>query len=270
MPDLSPPHDADALKRLLAGLQYPPALIAEKVRAIYDDLLRRSPRVAAGNFTRLAEPDLALLFDLYDERFFGGGLHRLLDAAGSPLLFRTSRRLTRTAGTTTRFDARRPRSAPPTPARFEIAVSTPLLFQTFHDVERTVYVNGLLCRDRVEALQRVFEHELLHLLEMLLWTKSSCGAARFKTLAWNTFGHTATKHDLITQRERARDRFGLRPGDAVSFVFEGVRRVGVVNRITRRATVLVESATGVAYTNGRRYEKFYIPLGQLEKAAPTP
>ena len=260
-----PPHDADALKRLLAGLQHPPELVAEKARAVYGDLLRRSPRVTAPNFTRLAEPDLALLFDLYDGRFFAGGLRRLLDAAGSPLTFRTSRRLTRTAGTTTRFDPRRPRSAPPTPPRFEIAVSTPLLFQTFHDVERTVYVNGLLCRDRAEALQRVFEHELLHLLEMLIWTRSSCGAERFKTLARNYFGHTATKHDLITQGERARNRFGLRPGDAVAFVLEGVRRVGVVNRITRRATVLVESAAGPVYTDGKRYEKFYVPLAQLQK-----
>ena len=267
MSEFPPLHDADALQRLLAGIQYPPALIAEKARAIYDDILRRSPRVQTGNFTQIVEPDLALLFDLYDERFFSGGLHRLLDAADSPLLFRTSRRLTRTAGTTTRFHARGPRTGPP---RFEIAVSTPLLFQTFHDVQRTVYVNGLLCRDRVEALQRVFEHELLHLLEMLIWAKSSCAAARFKTLAWNYFGHTATKHDLITQGERARNRFGLRPGDSVSFVFEGVRRVGVVNRITRRATILVESASGIAYTNGKRYEKFYIPLGQLEKAAPAP
>ena len=60
-------------------------------------------------------------------------------------------------------------------------------------------VNGLLCRDRTEALQRVFEHELLHLLEMLIWARSSCSAARFRGLAWNYFGHTATKHDLITQ-----------------------------------------------------------------------
>ncbi len=93
----------------------------------------------------------------------------------------------------------------------------------------------------------------------------SCSAPRFKGLAWNYFGHTATKHDLVTQPERASHRFGLRLGDRVAFVFDGVRRVGVVRRITRRATILVESAAGAPYSDGKRYEKFYVPLGQLRK-----
>ena len=272
MSDFPPLHDPDALKRLLAGVQHPPTAVAEKVRGVYHDLLRQSPRIRSGNFTQFADPDLALLFDLYDERFFAGGLRRLLSAAASPLSFRTSRRLTRTAGTTTRFQARRPRTgAALAPPRYEIAVSAPLMFQTFHDVQRSVRVNGLACADRVEALQRVFEHELIHLLEMLLWTRSSCSAARFKGLVWNYFGHTATKHDLITQGERASNRFGVRLGDRVTFVFDGVRCIGVVNRITQRATILVESAAGTVYTDGKRYEKFYIPLGLLEKApAPRP
>ena len=154
--------------------------------------------------------------------------------------------------------------------RYEIAISTTLLFQTFADVQRPVRVNGLLCQDRVEALQRVFEHELLHLLEMLIWTKSSCAAPRFKALAWSYFGHTESKHDLVTQDERATNHFGVRRGDRVTFNFEGARRTGVVNRITRRATILVESADGVVHTDGKRYQKFYVPLALLEKAPAPP
>ena len=101
-------RETDAAKRLLSGLHYPAEAVAEKTLAIYKALLRQSPRVRAGNFGELAEPDLALLFDLYDASFFGGGLHRLLDAEAAPLSFRISRRLTRTAGTTTRFQLRRP------------------------------------------------------------------------------------------------------------------------------------------------------------------
>ena len=260
------PQDAEVLKRLLAARQYSAEAAADKALAVYRELLRQSPRVRAGDFGELAAPDLALLFDLYDGRVFDGGLQRLLDAEAAPLLFRTSRRLTRTAGTTTRFQPRRPRpGAPPLPARYEIAISTPLLFQTFADVRRPVRVNGLLCRDRVEALQRIFEHELMHLLEMLIWTRSSCSAPRFAGLAWNYFGHTATKHDLVTQDERASHRFGLQVGDRVAFLFDGERRIGIVRRITRRATILVESAAGARYSDGKRYEKFYVPLGQLSK-----
>jgi hypothetical protein len=263
----APIEVAHSLKRQALGVLYSSAEIAEKTRGVYGDFLRQSPRVHGGDFTRLAVPDLALLFDLYDCRFFEHSLSQLLAANGNPLTFRMSRRLTRTAGTTSRFPPRRFRPGlPPMPARYEIAISATLLSQTFGDVQRPVRVNGLLCRDRVEALQRVFEHELLHLLEMLIWSKSSCSAPQYKALAWGYFGHTETKHDLITQHERASHHFGIRVGDRVAFVFDGVRHVGVVNRITQRATILVENANGSAYTNGKRYQKFYVPLGHLEKA----
>jgi hypothetical protein len=266
-----PVQDDDSLKGQIAGLLYAPAEVAEKTRGVYDDFHRQSPRVHGGDFAHLVAPDLALLFDLYDCRFFEHSLSRLLAASGNPLSFRMSRRLTRTAGTTTRFPPRRsPAGMPSMPARYEIAISAALLFQTFADVQRPVRVNGLLCRDRIEALQLIFEHELLHLLEMLIWSKSSCAAPQFKALAWGYFGHTETKHDLITQHERASNHFGVRVGDRVAFVFDGVRHVGVVNRITQRATVLVENASGAAYTNGKRYQKFYIPLGHLEKAPAAP
>jgi hypothetical protein len=40
-----------------------------------------------------------------------------------------------------------------------------------------------------------------------------------------------------------------------------------VNRVTKRATVLVEDARGVRYSDGRRYAKFYVPVGMLERCA---
>jgi hypothetical protein len=266
MPDLAgQPPDAEVVKQLLA-LRYAPDVVAARSRAIYEALRAQSPRVRDGNFSVIAPADLALLFDLYDAHFFGNRLRQLLLAHGTPLFFKLSPRLTRSAGTTTRFERR-----PGTPgvglasAHYEVAVSTALLFQTFKDVERTVRVNGIVCHDRIEALQRIFEHELLHLLEMLIWGRSRCAAPNFQALAWNLFAHTETKHDLVTQHERASTKFDIRVGDRVAFEFEGVRHVGVVNRITRRATVLVESARGAPFGDGKRYLKFYIPLPLLQK-----
>ena len=48
---------------------------------------------------------------------------------------------------------------------------------------------------------------------------------------------------------------------------EGSRYVGVVNRVTKRATVLVEDSRGVRYSDGRCYAKFYVPVGMLERCA---
>jgi hypothetical protein len=266
MSDSTVAADLTTLKARLAAIQHPPESIATKFQTIHSALLAGSPRIREPNFSLIAPADLALLFELYDAGFFETQLQQLLSAAGSPLSFKLSRRLTRTAGTTTRFQARGPRAGhPAAPVRYEIAISTTLLYQTFSDVERTVRVSGLVCQDRTEALQRIFEHEVVHLLEMLLWEKSSCAADRFRHLAWNIFGHTETRHDLVTGHEQALRRFDVRVGDRVAFVFEGKRYEGIVNRITRRATILVENPRGALYGDGKHYAKFYVPLATLEK-----
>ncbi len=54
---------------------------------------------------------------------------------------------------------------------------------------------------------------------------------------------------------------------AVRFRIDGVERIGVVNRISKRATVLVEDNTrGVRYTNGKHYSKYYVPVQMLKAA----
>jgi len=148
---------------------------------------------------------------------------------------------------------------------YEISVSGTLLFQTFCGEERTITVSGLVCHNRLQALQRVMEHEIVHLIEMLVWTKSSCAAARFQTIASQFFRHTQHTHELITPREKAWTQFGIRAGDHVRFRFDGRHYTGIVNRITKRATVLVEDPTGQCYSDGKHYTKFYVPVRMLER-----
>jgi hypothetical protein len=241
-----------------------PERLAVLNQAIGDRLLVESTHLRESNFQAINPADLQLLFRLYDEMVFSGHLRQILEARSSPLTFKLSRRLTRTAGTTAAF--RPPRREPAQPAvSYQIAISLPLLGQSFGDVERIVHVTGLVCHNRVEALRRIFEHELLHLAELLVLGRSSCSARPFRSLARNLFGHTETRHNLITQRERAEVQFSIRVGDRVCFDFEGQRLVGVVNRITRRATILVENPAGQRYSNGRHYQKFYVPLRELRK-----
>ena len=116
-----------------------------------------------------------------------------------------------------------------------------------------------LCHDRLEALQRIFEHELLHLAEFLGWGRSSCSAENFHVLSRRIFAHEGVSHDLVTPREQAAVAFDVRVGDHVSFELEGKLYQGRVNRITRRATVLVESHRGEPFSDGRRYLTFYVP-----------
>jgi hypothetical protein len=56
----------------------------------------------------------------------------------------------------------------------------------------------------------------------------------------------------------------ISPGMVVRFRFDGVEHSGIVNRISKRATVLVENCEGKRYSDGKHYIKFYVLLQLLE------
>jgi hypothetical protein len=122
-----------------------------------------------------------------------------------------------------------------------------------------------VCQDRLQALQRIFEHELLHLAEFLAWGRSNCRADNFHALSRRIFAHEGAFHDLVSPREQAAVAHGIRIGDMVTFETDNTRYHGRVNRITRRATVLVEDPQGVDFSDGKRYLTFYVPLTELNK-----
>ena len=57
----------------------------------------------------------------------------------------------------------------------------------------------------------------------------------------------------------------VRVGDQVRFAHDGHFLEGRVNRITRRATVLVPHAKGERFSDGGRYLRFYVPLEKLTR-----
>ncbi len=229
---------------------------------IHGEVLKRSPYLESANFVAIHPADLERLFHLYDKMFFHGQVRHQL--ASRPLKFAISRRMTSSAGKTTHYHPCRPYGGRVL-ERFEIGVSATLLFQNFQAPGQALVVSGLPCHDRLEALQRVFEHELVHLIEMLIWIKSSCSAERFQGIARRVFRHTEHKHRLTTPRDRVFQRIGLRTGDRVCFRIDGRERIGVINRITKRATVLVEDSCGTPYSDGKRYAKFYVPVSLLKR-----
>ena len=241
--------------------------IATKTSDIYAAMLHESDDLDAGDFGAIHPDDLQRMFRLYDEVFFEGQCQALLGEI--PLGFRLSKRMTRSAGHTAGLVKRGP-DGTVLQRRFEVVISSTLLFQSFQGEKRAITVAGLKCRDRLEAMQRVFEHELVHLIETLLWSKSSCSAPRYQSIAGRWFGHTRYSHHLVTSHERALSAFGINLGDRVSFRFEGRQLVGHVNRITKRATVLVENRQGEHFTDGKRYETYYIPLQYLVREVLQP
>lgn len=221
----------------------------------------RSRVMKGPNFSMTTTGDLQTMAEMYDEFFLGG--HCLQLARHFGLQFRWSHRMTINGGKTVRTVHKRLGAER---VSYEIVLSAPLLFQTFSDLQRPIRVTGILCTNRLQAMQRIMEHELIHLVEMLVWENSCCAASRFQSMAARLFGHTEHKHDLVTQQERADQKFNIRVGTRVKFRYEGQLRVGTVNRITRRATVLVADTAGQLYDDGHRYRKFYVPLSHLSPA----
>jgi hypothetical protein len=247
------------------AIENSPETIAAKTAAIHQALLATSPRITQANFTVIGPDDLLSLLDHYDRSFFGGWLGQAVRAkTAGPTRVRLSGGMTRAGGKTTRYRTVTPRGEK---LRYEIAIAHRMLFMTFGEIDRPVTVCGLPCGDRLQALQRIIEHEIIHLVEMLVWDESSCSGIRFKKLASRIFGHTDTHHALVTPREHAAVRHGIRVGSQVEFDFEGRLLSGRVNRIHRRATVLVEDDRGLQYSDGRRYAKIYVPLALLRPCA---
>jgi hypothetical protein len=222
-------------------------------------LLAESRHVRTANFRTIHTRDLAMLFDLYDKLFLEGRCRKALD--GTDLRFRFAPRMTKSAGTTSKF------VNPGGAMWFEISIASSMLFDGFTENDhREVTVCGVECVTRLDALQRVFEHELVHLMEFLCWGTSNCSGPRFQGIASSWFLHRTHTHALITRRERAAAS-GIRPGTSVRFVYEGRLLRGVVNRVTKRATVLVEDPEGRRYSDGKLYRKYYIPIEWLEPAS---
>lgn len=271
-------HVAARIAQDLLRSALPAAEIRERQRRIHAEVLQLSRSMDAPNFSRIDADDLRRMVMLYDREFFGSNLLRVIGR--ERLRFGLSSRMTRIAGKlVTHFPPRgagvRPHAAtalaerqPADGRRFEMILSSTLLFQAFSDVDRPITVTGLRCRDRLEAMQRVCEHELVHLLEMYFWHDSSCSQGRFQSIAGRCFGHTEHQHDLITQSERAARNFDVRVGTRVRFWHEGRELFGCVNRITRRATVLVPDDRGERFTDGERYVRYYVPLEQLRPVLP--
>ncbi|MGE3821675.1 MAG: SprT-like family protein, partial [Isosphaeraceae bacterium] len=170
-----PPGIGDRPARLHA-IHHTLEEVERKTRAIHADVLATSPHVREPNFQAIGVDDLQSLFDRYDADLYDGLLRQFLkEDRGSAISFRLSKRMTNAAGKASRqrLDLNRP-SGTVAPFAYEIAVSTTILFGSFNAQDQPMKVGGRLCHDRLEALQRTFEHETLHVAEFLAWGVSNC------------------------------------------------------------------------------------------------
>lgn len=249
------------LDSFLAKTRMPPEIDTLR-RQVREATLASSPNIREPQFTRISARDLAVVFERYDALFFGASIPVAL--AGRELTFRLSTRATSRGGSLRVWPPRDTANGARRPERYELSVSTTLLFESFRGQQRPITIAGRESADRLDALQRIIEHETVHLVDQLCWRETDCAAPRFQSIAHRLFGHTQHKHALVTPRERAA-QLGFKPGHRVAFDFEGVRHEGILSRVTKRATVLVPHPDGRVMSDGNPYHQFYVPLERLRQ-----
>jgi len=237
---------------------------AASQHAVHDELVATSFKNKP-NFSSLSEKQLRRAYELIDEHLMGGNLGRLLRKEGRQLTFRVAPRMTSRAGQLLTEQAH--------PKKHELAISSTLLCRTFSQdqaaVSRIIVVNGYQCLDRASALLRVLEHEMIHLLFCCEAMPEACrkqghhGELFRKTVA-QLFGHTDFRHDLVTPREQASVVNGVEAGCTVRFTLGRETLDGRVNRVTKRATILVscnnKHPEAREFSDGKHYRKFFIPV----------
>lgn len=241
------------------GIRYTNTEIMAKRLEVAQELIKSSPNIKGPAINRLAASDLRLLYGLYDRIFLNG---QFAKEYRGQLKFSFSTRLTRTAGKT--LCPENIAQIKPEKLIMEIRLGTDFFFK-FHEINSERSVAGIATDSALEALQLVFEHELCHVIEFINFKTSNCRQARFKTLAHNLFGHTASTHQLPTQQKIAEQKYGLKIGDTVKFRFEDQCYEGILYRINKRATIMVKDKKGTHIDKqGNRYSKYYVPIHFLE------
>ncbi len=244
----------------MLNIKYDYETIKAKRKEVTEGLLKESNNIKSGKIVCISILDLRILYEYYDKVFFNNWFRNNFKGH---VFYELSRRMTKSAGIT-----KCPKNISqikPDEVRIIIAIGVDFFFK-FDQLEGSKSVCGIETYNSLEALQIVFEHELIHVLEFLMFNASNCSEQRFKDTAKNLFGHTQSHHQMPTNRKIASEKLGINIGNKVEFLFEGKLLNGFVSNINKRATVMVVNPNGTySDKNGTRYMKYYVPLGWLTK-----
>ncbi|MBU5675128.1 hypothetical protein KQI88_01690 [Alkaliphilus sp. MSJ-5] len=246
--------------KIIIGYKYDKETIEKKRAYIFNELIKASVNIKTGIIKDISISDLKILFELYDSIFLSNWFK---DTFKGSFKFSLSKRMTKSAGLT--LCPKNINVLNPENIVIEFRIGVNFFFQ-YDLIDRTKIVCGIETNNGLEALQLVLEHEICHAIEYLYFYKSSCRGDRFKTIANNLFGHTNSYHQLPTNKELAMKKFDLSIGDKISFIFKGKKLKGIIYRINKRATIMVQDKNGqYVDKQGDRYVKYYVDLNRIVK-----
>lgn len=244
----------------MINIKYDLKTIEEKRALIKKNMFERSANIKEEDFKKISEKDLYILYELYDEIFLNNWFKENFKGK---VIFKLSKQLTRAAGNTR--TKKNIAKIEPKDIEFEVKMSLNHLIN-FNKIDRIKFVGGIEAESVMDSLMLVFEHELCHVIEFLVCFKSSCKKKPFKDLIFNLFGQSESTHNLISTNEVNLNKYGLKPGDSVKFLYKGKYINGFIQRINKRATVMCPDKRGnYIDKSGKHYKKYYASLEILMK-----
>ena len=186
--------------------------------------------------SNLVTKDLRYLFNLYDDVYFSGEYKRMIKSTNTRLQF----------GFLPGTDVMGLHSYTSSGNTCKLSISRVGISKLFSNNEKRLWVNGLNVRDRLEALQVVFEHEMVHMYMVLRgWSnKIKSGKGKmyysshgklFQELAKRFFLHTDYRHALTNGESTGhltKDR--CKVGMNVIFTFKHKKCKGVIIKCNPR------------------------------------
>jgi hypothetical protein len=177
----------------------------EKIRAAIHRILEQGDEFGdegdeeGGEYgDELSQRLLEEMFRLYDWLFFDEQISRIASERKHTFHVEVSSKMTKTAGIC-KYKSQE--------CTITIGISKPIYNQLFARDEKNHRMGGLLCVDKLDCVQKIFEHELVHALinifcnDVMIRTPGKKGFIYhpqiFKDIVHAQFGHTEFRHDLL-------------------------------------------------------------------------
>lgn len=202
------------------------------------------------------------MFRLYDYWFFGGLLAYALNKRNGSVTFEVTPRMTSVAGSCSTLGI----------CTYLIKLSSEQLKKL--TPQNLYMINGIIPQNRVEGLQLVFEHELLHMILSLFINDISGHNQLFKDIAKMLFGHTDFRHQIGREVQEGAGKYSrgnLNVGDEVSYIASRTNQPthGTVIKLNpKRARIrTVEGVFNVPYSMLTRIKGTVAAAAPLRKTA---
>lgn len=173
-------------------------------QAISNQLFPTNKYPAITNSSEFVEK-LNQMFKLYDYWFFSNLIYYGLNKGKGSVVFEISNRMTSTGGTCSRK-----------------GICTYLIKLSANRLNKLTPgnlppINGIVPKDRIEGLQLIFEHELIHMVLSLFINNIIGHNDLYRTIVFNLFGHTKVVHKISDTKLGKFTKKDFNIGDAIHF-----------------------------------------------------